>query len=486
MRDPDQKKSKRLRFRNRKGELVRYLAPQSKVELQYLAELYFGVRWPSKAVCPNHHAPLDAAWAAYSGEEPVIIILGSRAFGGKSTLLSTIALFELLDGMNVVVLGGSSAQSQSVHEHQEASWNHIVSYQGHEFEAPFRDLIDGEPGVKQTRMKTGNWIRAIPASTTSVRGPHPHRLRLDEVDEMDWGVYRAAMGQTLSLDTDFIAQTALASTLQYPDGTMMRLLMEEAPNKKWPVFEWCYRETHQDNGGHIPEREVRRKRSEMTEIDWEIEVELQQPNIEDRLFHADVLSMLFSDHLGEHNDKDGIEYTLEEPVLDGRYCTGADWGRSSNWTVIVTARIDVKPFRIVAYTKFRQLPWPTMTAKLEKRVALYGGVARHDSWGVGQAAVDLIHDPRIIGFDASNSKSRTGIYTDYIVAIEQGDYQFPKIRSIVDAHRNCRKLDLFGSRSQGHPPDAIAALALAHMAYTNNDAVVLKKRPGKLHKVRTW
>jgi hypothetical protein len=35
------------------------------------------------------------------------------------------------------------------------------------------------------------------ASQASVRGPHPHRLRLDEVDEMALDIFDAAMGQTL-------------------------------------------------------------------------------------------------------------------------------------------------------------------------------------------------------------------------------------------------------------------------------------------------
>jgi hypothetical protein len=49
----------------------------------------------------------------------------------------------------------------------------------------------------ETRLTNGAKVRALLASQRSVRGPHPQRLRLDEIDEMDVGILDSAMGQPM-------------------------------------------------------------------------------------------------------------------------------------------------------------------------------------------------------------------------------------------------------------------------------------------------
>jgi hypothetical protein len=80
------------------------------------------------------------------------------------------------------------AQSQNIHEHVEALLQHK--------HAPVHAI---ESMIKtQITFTGGNWIRPLPASQKTVRGPHPQMTLLDEIDEMERKIYDAAMGQAMT------------------------------------------------------------------------------------------------------------------------------------------------------------------------------------------------------------------------------------------------------------------------------------------------
>ena len=142
-------------------------------------------------------------------------------------MLALLGLTEALTlKADVNILGGSGEQSRRVHEAMARLW----SAPG----APL-ELLKSEPGKRETKLRFGNVVQALMASQASVRGPHPQRLRLDEVDEMDLSILDASMGQTMSTQ-GVPAQTVISSTHQNPDGTMSEIL-KRAASKGWPVFE---------------------------------------------------------------------------------------------------------------------------------------------------------------------------------------------------------------------------------------------------------
>lgn len=208
-----------MKFLGDDGELHDYIPPTNKWMLQKYIKMFFGMTVADTSVCANHDAPLDAAWAAYIAEHPVIVWLGSRGFAGKTTLLSSVAIIEALDGANVNVLGGSGRQSQRIHEFSNEAWNHTHESDGIEYQPPFKILVPKEPTSWRFETIMRNRMIALTASTKSARGPHPQRLRMDEIDEMKEDVYNSAMGQTMTTH-GIKDQVTLSSTQQYPDGTM--------------------------------------------------------------------------------------------------------------------------------------------------------------------------------------------------------------------------------------------------------------------------
>lgn len=201
--------------------------PQDDEELWYFVQAVWGVRIARQKVCRDHVAPFTAFADAYFARHPVAIWKASRGFGGKSFQLSLLAHTEAVGlGAQSTILGGSGAQSLMVHEAGQQLWQWPM--------AP-RTLLDQPPTKFGTRFTNGAWIRTLMASQTSVRGPHPQRLRLDEIDEMDLEILQAAQGQPMRDRTRGIeTQTVMSSTHQYPDkcvahGTLVWTARGEIP-----------------------------------------------------------------------------------------------------------------------------------------------------------------------------------------------------------------------------------------------------------------
>lgn len=435
--------------------------PQDHDELWWVIYALWGIKFPRTNVCPNHVAPFEALARAYFAEDAVAVWKASRGLGGKSFMLGTLSATEaVLLKAGVTILGGSSAQSLMVHRATDTAWKH--------HNAP-KDLLKTSEGGKHTMYDTiltnTGWIRSLTASQTSVRGPHPQRLRLDEIDEMELSILDAAQGQPMRdpLKPGVDTNTVMSSTHQYANGTMTQIL-KRAKENKWPVFEWCYRDTANPVDGWLTMDEVERKRSEVTKAMWETEYELGEPSIEGRAIDTDLVEYAFKKRLGHKEGYPGEIIQFEDPPFDpstrSPYATGIDWAKEKDWTVVVTFRTDVEPWRMVAFRRFQKMPWPVTIAKAEDQWLKFGGKLAHDATGVGGVVDDYLEGPRrgIKGLVMSTPVRNT-IFNDYIAGIENQDMEFPFVEWMYLEHLYATNKDLF--TTDGHPPDSFVAGAMA-------------------------
>lgn len=423
--------------------------PKTRAELRAFVKALWGFSIPDVRVCPGHVSPMDAFEAAYFATSPVQIWKASRGFGGKSSLLATLALTEQVGlGSDVTIVGGSGQQSRRVIESMAEAW-------GNEF-AP-RHMLRSEPGTSVIRLENGSTTIALTASSRSVRGPHPQRMRADEIDEMDLKILEAAQGQPMTRG-GVIAQTVMSSTHQYPDKTMSEML-RRAVDKGWPIMEWCYRETMEPHGW-LPLEEVERKRVEMTRAMWDVEIELQEPAIEGRAVITDAVVRMFDPEMGEHNGLEGEYLEFEEPdhfFGGGRYVTGVDWAKSKDWTIITTWRVDCNPMRLVAFERLGRRPWPDMIERLNVRHGRFQGAVAHDATGLGTVVADYVSCP--VEDIIMVGRPRHDLFSEYIGAIERDELRAPRVKWMYDEHRYCARDDLF--KVGGHPPDSFVSGALA-------------------------
>lgn len=429
--------------------------PETDEELWEFVDLVWGVRIPRVAVCPGHVAPFTAFADAYFCRAQVDIWKASRGFGGKSHLLALLAVTEALTlAADVNVLGGSAAQSLNVHEHTGKFWTAPL--------APTHMLL-GDPTKYDTNLVNGAHIRALMASQRSVRGPHPQRLRLDEIDEMELAILEAAQGQpmdALRQGKMVLSQTVMSSTHQYPDGTMTAM-MRRATEKGWSLKLWCYKESMgtKDDPGWLTERQVESKRMEIPVHMWDTEYELQEPAFEGRAIDSAAVDRMFDINKGKFDGRLDEKLYYAKRVPGATYITGVDWAKESDYTIISTYRTDVRPWKMVAFMRTGRKPWPVMIHDVEWRVKQYGGLLVHDSTGVGNVVNDMLTIDRsqVMGIEM-RGRTREILFNEYISAIENDEFEAPRIEYAWGEHKFCTTKDLYGP---GHPPDTIVSGAMA-------------------------
>ena len=236
--------------------------PRNDAELRNCLRRDFGIAFPDVQVCPNHSTPWRAFCDAFFCRKSIVVWKASRGFGGKSFMLSVLGTVEAhYLGAYVTILGGSGEQSARVHRYIR---EHRRKLDLPEDEATKRESSFGERGL----------VQALMASSRSVRGPHPQRLRLDEVDEMHPDLFEAALGQPMAT-RDIGKQTVISSTHHYSNRTMT-LALARAQERGWPIHEWCYRETMEPHGWLL-ETEIASKRGEVSTRNWETEYDMQKP-----------------------------------------------------------------------------------------------------------------------------------------------------------------------------------------------------------------
>lgn len=432
-----------------------------RVELAHQRELAewiadtLGVVIPDKRVCAEHRAPLEALADAYFGVHPRTVWHASRNFGGKSVLLGALSMAEAITlGAGVTLLGGSYKQSKNVHDNMQGRGNMAGKFWAWP-RAP-RHLLRTDPTESATHLSNGGWIEALTASQKSVRGPHPQRLRGDEVDEMDADIWDAATGQP-SPRGNMQTQIVACSTLQHPDGTMARELTMAA-ERGWPVYRWCWRETSAA-GGFITLDQVARQQASMSKLAWDVEYDLAEPSIEGRAIVSECVDEAFTPRLGSYGGGLNEVLSFEEPEEGAVYAIGGDWGLKVDKTIIWVLRCDVRPARLVVFAHLGREDYPTMVEVFERICKDYPGRVLYDAGGPGVVVKNLLKidaEPvNLVGL------IRTNLFHEWIAAIERGDVVAPRIEYAWREHKFCTVDDLFG---RGHPPDSFVAAALAWQA----------------------
>lgn len=411
----------------------------------------FGITIPDRQVCPHHSTPWRAFADAYFARSPVAIWKASRGFGGKSFLLSLLGLTEALTlGADTNVLGGSGEQSERVLEHMTTLMTRP--------NAPRHALAGEVEG--ETRLANGSQVRSLMASSRSVRGPHPQRLRIDEADECDLAIVDAALGQPMGRD-DLRANTVLSSTHHYADGTMTELLRRGA-ERDWQVHEWCLEETRERNGGWLREEQIEATRATVSEATWNAEILLQEPSPENRAIVTEKVRAMFDRGLGVFPGVEGKRYAFVAAVPGAKYVTAADWGRDVHWSVFTTWRTDVRPMELVCFQRRGREPYPVMVAAYDEQCGLYNSRDCYDGTGIGKVIRDLSRRRAAVACDFGDSVWRANMLESYVAAIEGGRLRAPFVAYMESEHRLAQRKDVFSSYGSGHLPDSIASGALAY------------------------
>lgn len=439
--------------------------PKTDEELWWSVLATWGIKIPRTKVCPHHNTPFEAFSHAFFARHPQAMWLGSRGFSGKTFTMSLLGMMEMTFlGAEVSVLGGSGAQALRV----QASMNDLWHKKG----AP-KYLLARPPTKFDTELTNGGKARTLMASQTSVRGPHPSRLRIDEIDEADLDIIQASLGQPMRgvsrlTGEPIESSTVFSSTHTYPDGPVTYYKREFA-EKGFPVFSWCYLETSNPVDGWLDPSEIDRKRSEIPAQMWKNEYDILEPNFEGRALDEAAVERMFDPRWDTVKGEEGYYYEFLRPRPDRDYVTGVDWAKSRDYTVITTWDVTVGQWKMAAFEKINNRPWPVMIERLNKRWEKYGGNVVSDATGIGSVINDYLVFPKGVFRDnltevSMNGKVRTEMITEFVTGVEGDNFLAPRITSMYDDFRFVTAENLYNIGQGAHLPDTIASTALAWVA----------------------
>ena len=240
----------------------------------------------------------------------------------------------------------------------------------------------------------------------------------------------------------------------------MTQVLRMANDRGWPVHEWSYDETSAEGCWLLPEQ-VEEKRNDISAQMWNVEYDLQEPSAEGRAIMTECVQTMFDKEIGSYVGYVGQYIEIEEPEVGRRYCTGADWGKEQDYTVVMTYRIDQHPYKLIAFERRRREPWPRMVGRYDKRIKRFPGKAFHDATGLGNV-IDDYKTSKGYGILMEGTR-RKALFSNYIAAIENGGIVSPDIEWVRKEHLYVEVNDLYGS---GHPPDSVVCGALTYAAAT--------------------
>lgn len=150
--------------------------------------------------------------------------------GSKSYLAGLITWTESssFPNLETTILGGSLEQSDKVYKALDSFWE-VTGLQD--------EYLTAEPTRRLTLWNNGSAATVLTASSRSVRGPHPQRLILDEIDEMAPDVYQAALSQTQSREGIRAGIGKFSTNHRY--GGVMDEAVELAIQRAQPFYKWC-------------------------------------------------------------------------------------------------------------------------------------------------------------------------------------------------------------------------------------------------------
>lgn len=209
--------------------------PRTKYSLRDFIRVFFGVTVPDKVATPGHATPMDYIWFAFNldyektpQESGDCVVWASRG-GGKTKAAAIVTALDCLfkPEIEIRILSGSAYQAGRMYDY----FRNFVQQN-----FPERIAEAKTWPAKRTIFKNGAAVEVLVQSETSVRGPHVHKLRCDEVELFKRRVFEAAQYTTMT-SKGWIAAREVISTMHKTRG-LMKDLIENAQQIHNPIFKW--------------------------------------------------------------------------------------------------------------------------------------------------------------------------------------------------------------------------------------------------------
>lgn len=211
-------------------------------ELYKFMNALTGETVPFRPCCEHHVTPWDMIWESYKVDLPEfsknpitdIIAIGPRE-GFKTLSTAKLIAMETLLKPGIEIASIAAIIRQAVR-----CYKHASKYLFHPLLADMNMVIKNI--MDETILANGSRYEQLVGTFTAINGPHPNKIRADEVELMKPEVVEE-MKSVPSSYKGFKAHTLYTSTRKFIDGTMTELATKALKGQRGTkLLIWCYKD----------------------------------------------------------------------------------------------------------------------------------------------------------------------------------------------------------------------------------------------------
>ena len=212
--------------------------PATDEELKEFIEIAFGIVVCTKVVEPGHKPPFQFLADCFFERVDFALAFANRN-GGKTICVAVLNVLDMLFKSNCEIASAGAVKDQA-----KKAYAYFQAFLEQQWFKDFCTRYERKVGrrfvQKEIQEETVFGNRSVQqiltATSKGLRSPHPHKARIDEIDEIEWSILQTGLSMTRS-SRGIRAQNVFTSTRQHLDGSMQRLL-EEAKERGISVYEW--------------------------------------------------------------------------------------------------------------------------------------------------------------------------------------------------------------------------------------------------------
>jgi len=212
---------------------------QKSGDLHAFIEYSSGYKIPFKRVCPNHNTPWDYVDAVYFDKYPSLVVIANRD-GGKTqdTGLLNYAELSTKPGIEIASVGAVQTQAKKCFQYTQEVFPR---------QACTDVLLEKDVKTELSTLLGSSFVQLV-GTMSGANSPHPHRLRVDEVELIKWDLLEEmfmiphAKVHPQSKQVLIPSNLVLISSMKQAGGNMAHLEKHHI-EMGFHLMKWCWKET---------------------------------------------------------------------------------------------------------------------------------------------------------------------------------------------------------------------------------------------------
>jgi hypothetical protein len=195
---------------------------------------FLGFKIPRKKICDDHGpgcgsvAPFHYIADMFFDRAEDVIVFANRT-GGKTLNTAILNHLDMAFKNDCEIASAGSTLDQA-----DRLYSYFVKFHK---DSLIKNLLVKDPIKKGSYYLNESMLEVITGSVKGLNSPHPSKVRIDEVELMDWDTLQEAFSMSMTKN-NILSQNVYLSTRKYDLGTFQRLL-DEAPERDMKIYAWC-------------------------------------------------------------------------------------------------------------------------------------------------------------------------------------------------------------------------------------------------------